>query len=42
MSIAPDGFPNYFMMLGPNAAIGTGPLTTHNGNDGRLHREMYP
>ncbi|EED21311.1 monooxygenase, putative [Talaromyces stipitatus ATCC 10500] len=28
MSLATDGFPNYFMMLGPNAAIGTGPLTT--------------
>lgn len=28
MSLATDGFPNYFMMLGPNAAIGTGTLTT--------------
>ncbi|KAJ4255164.1 hypothetical protein NW757_004670 [Fusarium falciforme] len=28
LSLATDGFPNYFMMLGPNAAIGTGPLTT--------------
>ena len=28
MSVATDGFPNYFMMLGPNASIGTGPLTT--------------
>jgi cation diffusion facilitator CzcD-associated flavoprotein CzcO len=28
LSLAIDGFPNYFMMLGPNAAIGTGPLTT--------------
>ena len=28
MSVATDGFPNYFMMLGPNAAIGTGTLTT--------------
>lgn len=28
MSLATDGFPSYFMMLGPNAAIGTGPLTT--------------
>ena len=27
LSLATDGFPNYFMMLGPNAAIGTGPLT---------------
>ena len=28
LSLATDGFPNYFIMLGPNAAIGTGPLTT--------------
>ncbi len=28
LSLATDGFPNYFMMLGPNAAIGTGTLTT--------------
>lgn len=28
MSLATDGFPNFFMMLGPNAAIGTGTLTT--------------
>uniref|UniRef100_A0A8H7K9T6 FAD/NAD(P)-binding domain-containing protein n=1 Tax=Bionectria ochroleuca TaxID=29856 RepID=A0A8H7K9T6_BIOOC len=28
LSLATDGFPNYFMMMGPNAAIGTGPLTT--------------
>jgi hypothetical protein len=28
MSLATDGFPSYFMMLGPNAAIGTGPLIT--------------
>jgi len=28
LSVATDGFPNYFMMLGPNAAIGTGTLTT--------------
>ncbi|KAH7039550.1 uncharacterized protein B0I36DRAFT_370652 [Microdochium trichocladiopsis] len=28
LSLATDGFPNYFMMLGPNGAIGTGPLTT--------------
>ncbi|RKL12922.1 hypothetical protein BFJ70_g16055 [Fusarium oxysporum] len=28
LSLATDGFPNFFMMLGPNAAIGTGPLTT--------------
>lgn len=28
LSLATDGFPNYFMMLGPNAAIGTGALTT--------------
>jgi cation diffusion facilitator CzcD-associated flavoprotein CzcO len=27
ISLATDGFPNYFMMLGPNAAIGTGSLT---------------
>ncbi|KAH8591217.1 hypothetical protein B0O99DRAFT_632827 [Bisporella sp. PMI_857] len=27
LSLATDGFPNYFMMLGPNAAIGTGSLT---------------
>jgi hypothetical protein len=27
LSLATDGFPNYFMMLGPNAGIGTGPLT---------------
>lgn len=27
LSMATDGFPNYFMMLGPNAAIGTGSLT---------------
>lgn len=27
LSLVTDGFPNYFMMLGPNAAIGTGPLT---------------
>ncbi|KAJ5994677.1 monooxygenase [Penicillium waksmanii] len=28
LSLTTDSFPNYFMMLGPNAAIGTGPLTT--------------
>lgn len=28
LSVATDSFPNYFMMLGPNAAIGTGTLTT--------------
>lgn len=28
LSMATDGFPNYFMMLGPNAAVGTGTLTT--------------
>lgn len=28
LSLATDGFPNYFMILGPNAAIGTGTLTT--------------
>jgi len=28
LSLATDGFPNYFMMLGPNAAIGSGTLTT--------------
>lgn len=27
LSLAVDGFPNYFMMLGPNSAIGTGSLT---------------
>ncbi|KAF7926569.1 hypothetical protein BELL_1310g00030 [Botrytis elliptica] len=27
LSLATDGFPNYFMVLGPNAAIGTGSLT---------------
>jgi hypothetical protein len=27
LSMVTDGFPNYFMMLGPNAAIGTGSLT---------------
>lgn len=27
MSIATDGFPNFFMLLGPNSAIGTGSLT---------------
>ena len=27
LSMTTDGFPNYFMMLGPNAAIGTGSLT---------------
>jgi len=27
LSMASDGFPNYFMMLGPNSAIGTGSLT---------------
>jgi hypothetical protein len=27
ISLATDGFPNYMMMLGPNAAIGTGSLT---------------
>jgi hypothetical protein len=28
LSLATDGFPNFFMMLGPNGAIGTGTLTT--------------
>jgi hypothetical protein len=28
LSLAVDSFPNYFMMLGPNAAIGSGSLTT--------------
>lgn len=27
LSMVTDGFPNYFMMLGPNSAIGTGSLT---------------
>ncbi|KAI0130019.1 flavin-binding monooxygenase [Xylariales sp. AK1849] len=27
LSLAVDGFPNFFMMLGPNSAIGTGSLT---------------
>lgn len=27
LSMATNGFPNYFMMLGPNAAIGSGSLT---------------
>lgn len=27
LSIAADGFPNHFMMLGPNSAIGSGSLT---------------
>lgn len=27
LSLTVDGFPNFFMMLGPNAAIGTGSLT---------------
>ncbi|TVY37182.1 putative sterigmatocystin biosynthesis monooxygenase [Lachnellula occidentalis] len=27
LTIAVDGFPNFFMMLGPNSAIGTGSLT---------------
>lgn len=27
LSIATDGFPNFFMMLGPNSAIGSGSLT---------------
>jgi cation diffusion facilitator CzcD-associated flavoprotein CzcO len=27
LSIAVDGFPNYFMMLGPNAVVGSGSLT---------------
>jgi hypothetical protein len=27
LSMATDGFPNFFMMLGPNSAIGTGSLT---------------
>jgi cation diffusion facilitator CzcD-associated flavoprotein CzcO len=27
LSLAIDDFPNHFMMLGPNAAVGTGPLT---------------
>lgn len=28
LSIATNGFPNFFMMFGPNGGIGTGPLTT--------------
>lgn len=28
LSLATDDFPNYFMILGPNSAIGTGTLTT--------------
>jgi hypothetical protein len=28
LSLATDGFPNYFMMLGPNGGVGTGTLTT--------------
>ena len=27
LSIAVDDFPNYFMMLGPNAGVGSGSLT---------------
>jgi cation diffusion facilitator CzcD-associated flavoprotein CzcO len=27
LSMAVDGFPNYFMMLGPNAGVGSGSLT---------------
>jgi hypothetical protein len=28
LSLVTDGFPNYFIMLGPNGAIGIGTLTT--------------
>lgn len=34
LSMATDGFPNYFMMLGPNSAIGTGSLTMMIENEG--------
>lgn len=49
LTLATDGFPNYFMMLGPNAIIGTGSLTTILESQGdyivkcirKLQRENY-
>lgn len=34
MSLAVDSFPNFFMMLGPNSAIGSGSLTVILENEG--------
>lgn len=49
LSVAVDGFPNYFMMLGPNSAIGSGSLTMILEQEGdyivkcirKLQREDY-
>ena len=49
LAIATNGFPNYFMMLGPNAVVGTGSLTTILESQGdyivkcirKLQRENY-
>ncbi|RDW58432.1 flavin-binding monooxygenase-1 [Coleophoma crateriformis] len=49
MSLAVDGFPNYFMMMGPNSALGAGSLTVVLENEGdyivkcirKLQKEDY-
>lgn len=49
LSMAVDGFPNFFMMLGPNSAIGSGSLTMMIETEGdyivkcirKLQREDY-
>ncbi|RDL38519.1 Flavin-binding monooxygenase [Venustampulla echinocandica] len=49
LSVGVDGFPNFFMMLGPNSAIGAGSLTTMIENEGdyivkcirKLQKEDY-
>lgn len=49
LSLAVDGFPNFFMMLGPNSAIGSGSLTVILENEGdyivkairKLQKEDY-
>lgn len=49
LSLAVDGFPNYFMMMGPNAALGAGALTVVLENEGdyiikcirKLQKEDY-
>lgn len=49
LTMAVDGFPNFFMMLGPNSAIGAGSLTTMIENEGdyiikcirKLQKEDY-
>jgi hypothetical protein len=41
LSMAVDGFPNYFMMLGPNAGVGSGSLTMILEMEGDYITKLY-